>query len=92
VSDRNQIDPVDARLAELGEATASIRARPGFAERVMLATAADNGWQLELLRSAGRSVPFALIAAVVAIAWAVVSNSSTDAAIAVADDTTELEW
>jgi hypothetical protein len=92
VSDRNQLDSIDARLAELGKATEPIRARRGFAERVMLATSAENGWQLELLRSARRSIPFALVAAIVALSWAVVSESATDAAIAVADDSMDLEW
>jgi hypothetical protein len=92
VSDPTPIDPIDARLAELGSATEPIRARSGFAERVMMATAVENGWQRELVRSARRLIPVAALAALVALAWAVASESSTDAAIAVADDSLELEW
>ncbi len=91
MSDRNQIDPIDARLAELGKATEPLRARAGFVERVMIATATEGSWQAELVRSARRLVPIALVAAVLAVTWAFMSESSTDAAIAVTDSV-ELEW
>jgi hypothetical protein len=43
------------------------------------------------VRSARRLVPIALVAAVLAVTWAFMSESSTDAAIAVTDSV-ELEW
>jgi hypothetical protein len=93
VEDEQQMDPVDRRLAELGRATEPIRARHGFAERVMLAAAAEIGWQPEVLRSARRLLPIAALAAVLATSWALWTQSSTDAMIAAADETEEeLDW
>lgn len=83
-------DAVDRRLAELGRATESIRARGGFADRVMLRVLAEGaGWRDELVRSARRLVPLAALAAVIAMVWAVASETSTDEALAVAEDEEE---
>jgi hypothetical protein len=83
-------DAVDRRLAELGRATESIRARAAFSDRVMLRVLAEGaGWREELLRSARRLVPLAALAAVIALVWAVQSETSTDEALAVAEDQEE---
>ena len=84
---------LDLELAELGRATEPIRARAGFSERVMAAVQAESfGWRDELVRSARRVVPALALAAVVAVVWAVSSDVATDEALAVAEDTVELEW
>jgi hypothetical protein len=85
---------VDRRLGELGAATEPIRAGRGFADRVMLRVMAEGvGWRDELVRSGRRLVPLAALAAVLAVAWAVISESSTDQAVAVAeDDEEEILW
>ncbi len=82
-------DEVDRRLGKLARATESIRARSGFAERVMLRVAAEGGWREELVRSSRRLVPLAALAAVAAVAWAVLSASTTDEALAVAEENVE---
>lgn len=82
-------DEVDRRLGELARATEPIRAQSGFAQRVMLRVAAEGGWREELVRSARRLVPLAALAAVVAVTWAVLSASTTDEALAVAEENVE---
>ena len=46
-----QPETVDGRLERLAQATSSLRARPGFQDRVMLAvqSAAAPGWRLSPL-------------------------------------------
>jgi hypothetical protein len=88
-------DGVDLRLAELGKATESIAARSGFVDRLMLRVTAETvSWREEMVRSSRRLVPLAALAAMVALTWAVVSESSADHALAVADDEVgvEMEW
>lgn len=92
MSDRNEIDPIDARLAELGTLTEPLGARSGFTERVMLAALAESGWQVELLRSARRLIPIAALTAMLAVTWGWLSESSTDSELAAADETMEIEW
>lgn len=92
MNDPQQLDAIDQELARLGTATEPLRARPGFRDRVMAAAIAVPSWQVELLRSARGLVPVAALAAVMAVAWALVSESSTDAVIAVSEDTSVLEW
>lgn len=86
-------DSVESRLAELGAATEPIRARAGFADRVLQAVQVEAvGWPVELLRSARRLAPLGAVMAAVALVWALASSSAADEALAVADQTVELEW
>jgi hypothetical protein len=89
-----QDDRIDAELARIAQATAPLRPRAGYLERVMAAVHAESllGWRHELVRSARRLVPLAGIAAAAALTWAVVSERSTDEAFASWDDSVELEW
>lgn len=87
-------DPnIDERLAALSARTAPLRARPGFADRVMLAVEADHApaFGVALWRSALRLAPLAALAAVAAVVWAVTTSDATSAMLAAAD-TTEFEW
>ncbi len=85
---------IERRLAELGQRTLGIRARSGFVDAVMLAVATEPRASFEhlLLRSAKRLVPLGVLAAALSLAWAAVTERSTDAAFAAADDSVEVQW
>lgn len=85
---------VERRLADLGRATAGIRARAAFTDQVMLAALATPApsFGADLLRSLRRVVPLAALAAAISVVWALSSQGQTDDAFAAADETVELEW
>lgn len=90
----SDIDELSKHLTELGARTAGIRARSGFADRVMLAVSDSPILPgLELLRSARRLFPVAIVVALVSAAWALQSNQSSNRAIAASDTISqELDW
>ena len=85
---------IDERLRELGKRTEGLGARPGFQDRVLAAVAAQPALSLErtLMQSLRRLVPVCLVATVLSVAWAVMSEQETDAAFAAAEDSVEIEW
>lgn len=87
-------DDLDRRLAGLARATEPVRARPDFAGRVLAAVAQERKPDFlgEVVRSARRVVWIAAVAAVTAVGWATLTEQSATAAVAVADDTAELDW
>jgi hypothetical protein len=90
----NERDEFSTRLAELGARTAAVRASSGFADRVMFAVG-DSGFVpgLELLRSARRLLPLAIVAALLSAAWALESEQSSNRAIAASESANqELDW
>jgi len=65
----NQDDPLERRLVMLRSATNGVCPRPGFADQVMSAIAAEGVWKA-LNRVGGRFVAPVAVAVVVAVAWA----------------------
>jgi hypothetical protein len=90
----SEVDELSQRLAELGTRTRALRAGSGFADRVMLAVGdAAPLPGLELLRSARRLFPVAIVAAVVSTVWALQSEQSSNRALAAFDSMAqELDW
>jgi hypothetical protein len=90
----SEVDEVSRRLAELGARTAGVRASSGFADRAMAAvndSAVLPG--IELLRSARRLFPLAILLALVSAAWALESQHSSNRAIVASDVVSqELDW
>ncbi len=90
----SEVDELSKHLTELEARTAGIRARSGFADRVMLAvgdSAVLPG--LELLRSARRLFPLAIVLAVLSAVWALDSQQSSNQAIAASDAMSqEIDW
>ncbi len=87
-------DDLSKRFAELGARTAALRASSGFADRVMLGVG-DSAFVpgVELLRSARRLLPVAIVAALLSAAWALQSEQSSNRAIAASEPATqELVW
>jgi hypothetical protein len=87
-------DRVEAELAELARRTDALRPRPGFQARVLNAVRAErtSSFHSGLLGSGRRVLPAAALAAVLSVIWAVASESSANAALAVVDDPVELAW
>lgn len=84
---------LDGRLARLGEGTAGLRPRGGFNDRVMLAVRASRPGLFEsVLRPARAMVPVALMAAALAMGWAVRADRAAELALASSYDVVELEW
>jgi len=85
-------EKTDRRLSELGQRTAPLGARAGFAQAVMRRLDAELGWRIEVVRSAWRLLPVAMLLAVLGLAWAASSSKSSNAQLAGADIESELEW
>ena len=88
------VDELSKHLTELGTRTAGIRARSGFADRIMFAVG-DSAILpgLELLRSARRLFPLAIVVALLSAVWALDSRQSSNRAIAASDTMSqELAW
>lgn len=88
-------EEVSARLAHLARATESVRARPGFAARVHAALALDTRlvFGQEVVRSARRLAPFALVLALASGVLAATASPASSVDLAVAERTTlELAW
>jgi hypothetical protein len=88
------VDRVERRLAELRGRTDSVRARPGFQARVMLAVAreAASAFRAELARAARRFVPLALAVSVGTLVWASRGEGVTSSEVAQAELSWELSW
>jgi hypothetical protein len=85
-------DDIDARLARLAQATESVGPRAGFSGRVMQRIAEEPPSALAALRlPAWRFFPIGVVAAALALFWAVSVQNQVDEAMAVSDDT-ELSW
>jgi hypothetical protein len=87
-------ETLDARFQRLTAATAELRARPGFTDRVMVAAEAATAplW-LESVSVSARSVfAVALLMAVSALGLAIYSDWAATEASAVAYGTMEVDW
>jgi hypothetical protein len=85
-------EDIEARLARLAAATAEIGPRAGFSQRVMQRIGQEQlGTLYALGAPARRFFPLGMLAAALALVWAVSASSQVDEAIAASDDT-ELSW
>lgn len=83
---------IDARLARLAGATQGITPSAGFSSRVMQAVAEEPASTLVALQApAWRFFPIGVLAAAIALFWAVSVDSEVNEAMAASDDT-ELSW
>lgn len=93
-------EDIEARLARLSRETEGVAPRPDFAERVMAAALASRplaappsrDWWTDLPFASRRVIPAALLVAALGVAFAAVSASASDDAVAGSYDQTELEW
>jgi len=85
-------EDIDARLARLATATQGVAPRAGFSGRVMARIGEEQLGSLLALRTpARRFLPFGMLAAALAMVWAVSVTSQVNEAMAATDDT-ELAW
>jgi hypothetical protein len=85
-------DDIDARLARLASATDGVQPRGGFSSRVMARIGEEQLGTLFALRApARRFLPLGMLAAALAMVWAVSASNQVDEALASSDDT-ELSW
>ena len=85
-------EDIDARLARLAGATENVQPRAGFAGRVMGRIGHEQLGTLWALRApARRFFPIGMLAAALALVWAVSVNGQVNEAMAVNDDA-ELAW
>jgi hypothetical protein len=85
-------EDIEARLARLTGATEALRPRAGFSNRVMARIGEEQGGTLLALRvPARRFFPIGMLAAAMALVWAVSVDDQVNEAIASTDDV-ELAW
>ena len=85
-------EDLDARLARLASATANVVPRAGFNARVMQRIAEEPAFTLVALQlPARRFFPLGMLAAALALVWAVSVDGEVNEAMAASDDT-ELSW
>ncbi|HYQ14233.1 MAG TPA: hypothetical protein VEQ58_00690 [Polyangiaceae bacterium] len=85
-------EDIDARLSRLSGATAGVRPRADFSSRVMQRIEAEPpGAWFALRAPASRFLPVGMLAAALALVWAVSVNNQVNEAMASSDDT-ELSW
>lgn len=85
-------DDLDARLARLSDATAGVRPRPGFSARVMSCIGQEQLGTLWALKTPTRRFfPIGMLAAALALVWAVSVDDQVNEALAINDDV-ELSW
>ena len=85
-------EDIDTRLARLAAATADVGPRAGFSHRVMQRIGQEQlGTLYALGAPARRFFPLGMLAAALALVWAVSASSQVDEAMASSDDT-ELSW
>jgi hypothetical protein len=91
---READEAMDERLASIGRRTAALRPRGGFDDRVMQAVKSSRSPGLfdDVLRAARAMVPVAVMAAALAMGWAVRADRAADTALAASFDAVELEW
>ena len=85
-------EDIDARLSRLAAATEQVGPRFDFSNRVMQRIGQEQlGTLFALNKPARRFLPLGMLAAAMAMVWAVSVNSQVDEAMAAGDDT-ELSW
>lgn len=85
-------EDIDARLARLAGATQGIAPSAGFSSGVMQAVAKEPASTLMALQKpAWRFFPIGVLAAAIALFWAVSVDGEVNEAMAASDDT-ELSW
>jgi len=83
---------IDERLARLASATAHVRPRADFSRLVMQRISTEPVSPLLALRTpAWRFLPIGMVAAALALMWAVSVNGQVNEAMASSDDV-ELSW
>jgi hypothetical protein len=77
---QNELEDIDQRLARLASSTEGLHASTGFSARVMQAIDAEAlpGFWENAWFSSRRLLPVAVIAAVLAVGWAVQVDRSVD--------------
>lgn len=84
---------IDARLARLAGATAELRPSAAFARRVMQRIEQEPAGALVALQlPARRFFPISMLAAALALLWAVSVDRQLDEAMATSDDTELAAW
>jgi hypothetical protein len=86
-----QPEDIDARLARLSAKSAGLKPSPGFSARVMHRVGQEQPMLYRLNTPARRFAPLGMLAAALAMVWAVSVSSQVDEAMAASDDT-ELSW
>jgi hypothetical protein len=85
-------EDIDARLSRLAGTTENVGPRAGFSSRVMARIGEEQLGTLFALRApARRFLPLGMLAAALAMVWAVSVSSQVSEALAASDDT-ELSW
>lgn len=85
-------EDIDAKLARLASATAGVRPRADFSSLVMQRIGQEQLGTLFALRApARRFLPLGMLAAALAMFWAVSVDSQVNEALASSDDV-ELAW
>jgi hypothetical protein len=85
-------EDIDARLARLAAATSELRPRADFSGRVMQRIGQEQLGTLYALNAVGRRfLPLGVLAAALAMVWAVSVNGQVEEAMASSDDM-ELAW
>jgi hypothetical protein len=85
-------EDIDAKLARLASATAGVRPRADFSGLVMQRIGHEQLGTLYALRApARRFLPLGMLAAALAMFWAVSVDNQVDEALASSDDV-ELAW
>jgi hypothetical protein len=85
-------EDIDARLARLAGATAGVRPRADFSKLVMQRIGSEQLGTLYALRTPARHfLPLGMLAAALAMFWAVSVDGQVNEALASSDDT-ELVW
>lgn len=82
------------RLAAVGRRTAALRPRGGYNDRVMRAVQASRGAGVfdGLVRASRAIMPVAVMAAALAVGWALRTDRAADMALASTYDVVEVEW
>jgi hypothetical protein len=86
-------EDIDRRLARLAGATAGVRPRAGFSAEVMSRITRERALTVSALGApARRFFPIGMLAAAMALVWAVSVDDQVAEAIAINDDTELTSW
>jgi hypothetical protein len=88
----HEMEDVDARLARLAQATDGVQPRAGFSSRVMSRIGQEGDMLWALRTPARRFFPIGMLAAALALVWAVSVDDQVDEALAISDDTELASW